>query len=234
MDWPILSLFCFKILSLTMLGTSLIAVVCQVLLLQGTGKGKHKECPKDFPWSVLILQFACDGSFFQGLQSWPWLLCKKYREERDCHGKSWSRFVCAFKLQNGFFVHMDGSDKKAFFILCIVNTVFDIPDCVVQYASAYAEDLHNYFHEFVDSARDCAKYAKTINGSLFWSWNHQNKACYPKTSNSDKKPAPPSGATSGTVECWRGPCKDCQIFEVAICMQCIICTGNLCSLGTFF
>ena len=84
---------------------------------------------------------------------------------------------------------MDGSDKKAFFILCIVNTVFDIPDCVVQYASAYAEDLHNYFHEFVDNALDCAKYAKTINGSLFWSWNHQNKACYPKTSNSDKKPA---------------------------------------------
>ena len=104
----------------------------------------------------------------------------------------------------------------------------------MQYASAYAEDLHNYFHEFVDSALDCAKYAKTINGSLFWSWNHQNKACYPKTSNSDKKPAPPSGATSGTVECWEGPSKDCQTFEVAICMQCILCTGNPCSLGTFF
>ena len=94
---------------------NVIAVVCQVLLLQGTGKGKHKECPKDFPWSVLILQFACDGSFFQGLQSWPWLLCKKYREERDCHGKSWSRFVCAFKLQNGFFVHMGPIKKLSLF-----------------------------------------------------------------------------------------------------------------------
>ena len=71
----------------------------------------------------------------------------------------------------------------------------------MEYDTEYTPDPGNFINEIVDSALDCAKYAKTIGGALFWSWNHNNKRCYPKTSDSGRGAAPPSGTTSGTVEC---------------------------------
>ena len=81
------------------------------------------------------------------------------------------------------------------------TVVSDIPGCIVEYDTAYTEDPNNFIHEIVDSALECAEYANSIGGALFWSWNHQNKACYPKTSDSGRTVAPASGTTSGTVEC---------------------------------
>ena len=57
------------------------------------------------------------------------------------------------------------------------NCVSDISGCTVDYKIAYTEEPDNFLYEIVDSALDCAVYAKSIGGALFWSWNHQNQAC---------------------------------------------------------
>ena len=68
----------------------------------------------------------------------------------------------------------------------------------MDYDTAYTEDPNNFLYEIVNSALECAQYANSIGGALFWSWNHENKACYPKTSDSGRATDP---VTSGTVAC---------------------------------
>ena len=81
------------------------------------------------------------------------------------------------------------------------NCLSAISGCTVDYDIVYTKEPDNFLYEIVNSALDCAIYAKSIGGAFFWSWNHQNKACYPKTSDSGRTAASPSGTTSGTVAC---------------------------------
>ena len=81
MDWPILSLFCFKILSLTSTMLLLLSVRCYCF--KGLGKANIRSAQKISLGLCSSSSLLVMDLFFQGLQSWPWLLCKKYREERD-------------------------------------------------------------------------------------------------------------------------------------------------------
>ena len=75
----------------------------------------------------------------------------------------------------------------------------DILGCTVDYNIAYTEDPNFLIFDIVDSAAECAQYAKSIGGALFWSWVPQHKFCCPKTSDSGRVAG--SGITSGTVAC---------------------------------
>ena len=73
----------------------------------------------------------------------------------------------------------------------------------MDYDIAYTEDANNFIHDIVDSALECAQYAKSIGGAFFWSWDHEYKFCYPKTSDTGRGAAPGT-RTSGTVACGSG------------------------------
>ena len=74
-----------------------------------------------------------------------------------------------------------------------------LPGCIIYKDTDYYGNNISGFPQKVETEKDCANFAASTDGALFWSYRASDKLCWVKNSDSGRREH--EGVMSGNIEC---------------------------------